>query len=149
VEQHQLGCLCGFILCVRIDSERIIESWNEVGCVKTATREFPMAFLQAQELGEKGTRFGMVSNDIDNTLNLLALIWNDQERCYFIAYTSSFQKGLPQVQHQWRKLVTDLTTPPTCIEVVVPQTAITELYFAACGKIDKHNRDRQATLGLE
>lgn len=108
-----------------------------------------MAYLQAQELGDKGTRFGMVSNDVDNIPSLLALVWHDRELRYFVASTSSFQEGQPQVRHRWRQLVSDLTTPPTCIEVVVQQTAITELYFAACGKIDQHNRDRQATLGLE
>ena len=42
-----------------------------------------------------------------------------------------------------------LTTPPEKVELTIPQTACSDIYCAACGKIDQHNRDRQATLGLE
>jgi Transposase IS4 len=146
---NRVVCADSYFASVQTAKELLRVGLKFIGCVKTATREFPMAHLQAQELGEKGTRFGMVSYNDDNIPSLLALVWNDRERRYFVASTSSFQEGQPQVRHRWRQLVSDLTTPPTCIEVVVPQTAITELYFAACGKIDQHNRDRQATLGLE
>jgi hypothetical protein len=45
--------------------------------------------------------------------------------------------------------VRDLTTPPEKLEVVVPQPVATEIYYSCCGLIDQHNRDRQATLGME
>jgi hypothetical protein len=32
---------------------------------------------------------------------------------------------------------------------LVPQPKAAEIYYSTCGKIDQHNRDRQATLGLE
>ena len=59
------------------------------------------------------------------------------------------QEGKPQERERWRQLVTDLTTPPTKVHLVVPQPVAAEVYYDACGKIDQHNRDRQATLGLE
>jgi hypothetical protein len=77
--------------------------------------------------GEKGTRFGIVSTDAENIPQLPALVWNKRERRYFISLTSSSQEVQPQVCHCWRHLVANLTTPPTCIEVVVPQTANTEI----------------------
>ena len=45
--------------------------------------------------------------------------------------------------------MSDLTTPPEKVELTIPQTACSDIYFAACGKIDQHNRDQQATLCLE
>ena len=35
------------------------------------------------------------------------------------------------------------------VEVIVPQPKACETYYSACGKIDGHNRHRQATLMLE
>jgi hypothetical protein len=133
---HSGRVVCGdsYFASVQTAKELLRVGLKFIGCVKTTTRDFPMAFLQAQELREKGTRFGIVSNDIDNTSNLLALVWNNRERRYFITSTSSFQEGQPQLRHQWRQLVTDLTTPSTCIEVVVPQTAITECILPLVGK---------------
>jgi hypothetical protein len=42
-----------------------------------------------------------------------------------------------------------MSTLPEKVELTIPQPAATELYYAAAGKIDQHNRDRQATITLE
>jgi Transposase IS4 len=120
-----------------------------IGVVKTASREFPQAYLSAQELGERGDRLGLLSNNDQGRPNLLAFVWLDKDRRYFIATCSSLQEGQPHIRQRWRQLVSDLTTPPEKVELTVPQPVATETYYAACQKIDQHNRDRQATLGLE
>jgi hypothetical protein len=35
------------------------------------------------------------------------------------------------------------------VSITIPQPKAAELYYDTCGKIDQHNRDRQATLGIE
>jgi hypothetical protein len=73
----------------------------------------------------------------------------DRERRYFISSCSSLAEGAPYIRQRWRQLVSDLTTPPERVELMIPQPAAAEVYYAAAGKIDQHNRDRQATLAME
>jgi hypothetical protein len=73
----------------------------------------------------------------------------DRDRLYFIASASSLQAGLPHVRTQWRQVDTRLNAEAERVEVTVQQPKACETYYIACGKIDGHNRHRQATLMLE
>jgi Transposase IS4 len=120
-----------------------------IGVVKTSHREFPLQHLQQVELSERGDRYGLVTRNQEGVPHLLSFVWMDQELQYFISSYSSLAEGAPYIRQRWRQLVSDLTTPPERVELVIPQPAAAEVYYAAAGKIDQHNRDRQATLGIE
>jgi hypothetical protein len=45
--------------------------------------------------------------------------------------------------------VKDDVSLPEKVTLSVPQPKEAELYYDTCGKIDQHNKDRQAMLGLE
>jgi hypothetical protein len=121
-----------------------------IGVVKTATKNYPMSHLSKVELKFKGDRAGVMAKDeTSENPELLAFVWRDRDRRYFIASGSSMAEGTPVSRDRWRQLVKDRTTPPEKVTIRIPQPQAAELYYEVCGKIDNHNRDRQATLGLE
>jgi hypothetical protein len=58
-------------------------------------------------------------------------------------------EGEPQQRERYHQLVQDRNTPPEKIDISIPQPQAAEFYYATCGKIDQHNRDRQATLSIK
>jgi Transposase IS4 len=118
-----------------------------IGVVKTATKKFPMSYLSNIELHERGDRRGVVSRDPDGTPRLMAFVWMDRDRRYFIASGSSLAEGTPFIRQRWRQLVIDRS--PTKVELTVPQPLAAEVYYTTCAVIDQHNRDRQDTLMIE
>lgn len=78
---------------------------------------------------------------------MMAFVWMDRERRYFLATGSSLEEGAPYVRQRWRQLEND--EPPVKVKLVVPQPKACEKYYTCCAKIDQHNRDRQDTLGIE
>ena len=148
----RLVCADSYFASVQTAKELLRVGLRFIGVVKTATRLFPMAHLASKELSERGDRYGVIcnkDNDNNNQAKLLAFVWVDRDRRYFIASCSSLQEGRPQVRQQWRQLVKDLTTPPEKMELVIPQPIAVETYYAVCSKVDQLNRDRQSTLSIE
>jgi heat shock protein HspQ len=121
-----------------------------VGVVKTATRKFPMHVLQTRRLHDRGDRYALVHKDDDGRPDMFAFVWLDRERRYFISSGPCLVEGEPYRRFRWRQ-IDDVTTdnPPERIELIVEQPKAAEVYYSVCGKVDQHNRDRQATLGLE
>ena len=146
---NRVVCADSYFASVQTAKELLRVNMKFIGVVKTATREYPMPHLTSRELGERGDRYGLLSLTAENVPELLAFTWLDRDRRYFISSCSSLQEGQPLVRERWRQLVTDLTTPPEKVQLTIPQTACSDIYFAACGKIDQHNRDRQSTLCME
>ena len=120
-----------------------------IGVVKTATKKFPMAYLSNIELQQRGDRRGVVARGVNGATSLIAFVWMDRDRRYFIASASSLEAGLPHVRNRWRQVDTSPNAEAERVEVTVPQPKACEIYYSACGKIDGHNRHRQATLMLE
>jgi hypothetical protein len=77
-----------------------------MGVVKTATRRFPQAYLSALKLVERSDWSGLIAKDSDGTSKMLAFVWMDRNRCYFITNTSSLQEGSPYSRIQWRQVDT-------------------------------------------
>jgi hypothetical protein len=98
---------------------------------------------------QKRYHVGLVSRDDYGQPELLSFVWRDQDRRYFIASSSSLAAGQPVSRDRYRQLVKDRYTPPEKINISIPQPQACELYYDVCGKIDQHNRGRQATLGIE
>jgi hypothetical protein len=121
-----------------------------VGVVKTATREYPMAYLQAIELSNRGDYEGVVTLGANGQATMIAFVWMDHERRYFVSNTSSLQPGLPYTQNRWRQLSPpEMNEAPVRMELTIPQPKAAELYYFVAGKIDQHNRSRQDNLQLE
>ena len=123
-----------------------------IGVVKTATKRYPMSYLQKIETTGRGDRFALISYNNEETkekAKYLAFCWVDRERRYFISSVSSMAPGTPWIRKRLRQIVDDDITYPHCVELVVPQPAAAEVYYSCCGKVDSHNRDRQDTLMLE
>ena len=55
------------------------------GVVKNATVDFPMKHLSNLEVADRGQHVTMVSEGTDSRPNLLATMWVDRERRYFIS----------------------------------------------------------------
>jgi hypothetical protein len=120
-----------------------------IGVVKTATRRYPMAYLNTYELGTRGDRHALVKKNDIGDIEMLAFVWMDRERRYFIASAGSMSEGEPFVRQRWRQVDQTANASPDQIQLIVPQPKAVEIYYKVCGKVDQHNRDRQDTLGLE
>jgi hypothetical protein len=120
-----------------------------IGVVKTATRRFPLAYLSALELVQRGDRFGLTANGPDGSPSMLAFVWMDRNRRYFISNCSSLQEGAPYSRIRWRQVDTTANADATRVELTIPQPIACEIYYDTCAQIDRHNRMRQDDLMLE
>jgi len=122
-----------------------------IGVVKTATKGFPMQYLGNVPLMKgKGGMKGLLSTDPETNTQLLAFVWIDRDRRYFIATAGSLGPGAPIRRQRWRQVDTDTpNAEPVKVDIEIDQPEAAELYYSACGKIDQHNRHRQAGLMLE
>jgi hypothetical protein len=116
-----------------------------IGVIKTATRKFPMQALGSHQMGERGDRCCLVNRDIEGAVRMLAMVWLDRERRYFVATASSAADGTPYSRVRWRQL----ENGPCRMEINVPQPEVADIYYSCCAAIDRHNRCRQADLRLE
>jgi len=121
-----------------------------IGVVKSSTRQFPVDYLSTVVLPNRGDYEGVIN--IDNTTNhkLLAFVWADRERRYFISNCSSLSPGIPYSRMRWRQ-VADVETDmePDRVEVSIAQPKCDEIYYETCAMIDRHNRSRNENLKVE
>ena len=120
-----------------------------IGVVKTATKKYPMQYLTGIELHNRGDRHGLLALDESGMPTLLAYVWMDRDRRYFITNTSSLEAGAPYERVRWRQISDEANAEPERVELTVPQPVACEIYYSTCGKVDHHNRHRQDTLKLE
>ena len=121
-----------------------------IGTVKTATRGFPMHFLQRVLLpGGKGDHKALLSKDKETGTFMMAMVWADRDRRYFISTCSSSSPGTMILRHRWRQRDLTPNANPVKEQVRIPQTQAGELFYSGCQAIDKHNRVRQEQLNLE
>jgi predicted RNA-binding Zn-ribbon protein involved in translation (DUF1610 family) len=120
-----------------------------IGVVKTATRGYPKAYLESLELRERGDYEGVVT--LENGLpTMMAFVWMDRERRYFIANTSSLEIGTPYTRSRWRQIApVESNEVPQMVEFEIPQPEAAELFYSVAASIDRHNRHRQDNLQLE
>lgn len=127
-----------------------------IGVVKTATRKYPMGYLTRVELNEgRGQRVGVVLKN-GNRSTMLAYVWMDRDRRYFISTAESLAEGKPYSRIRWRQqeLPEELfgeedNEDPVRQELTVSQPKCSETYYDTCAAIDQHNRHRQDTLRIE
>ena len=149
---HSDRIVCGDSYFASVPAAQIMLSRNGmrfIGVVKTATRQYPMAFLSRVELQDRGDRKGLVTRGDGGQPSLLAFVWMDRQRRYFISTASSLDAGAPYSRLRWRQVDESPNAEPTRVELTVPQSKAAEIYYDACAMVDRHNRHRQDTLGLE
>lgn len=122
-----------------------------VGVVKTSHKAYPMHYFQRVELpGGKGDHRALITHDDDSGCTLLAFVWADRDRRYFISTCSSTAPGNPIKRRRWRQQdPTNTNNPPVLQDISIRQTEAGELYYSGCGAIDEHNRHRQEHLNIE
>ena len=80
---------------------------------------------------------------------LLAVLWVDQQRRYFIGNTEGVINGEPQYRKRWRQAEDDPFAEATKKEIEIPQPKLVETYNSITRKIDHHNKKKQNDLELE
>jgi len=121
-----------------------------IGVIKTATTGCPMVCLGRVQLPEgKGDRHGLITVDEDSGCQLLAFVWCDRDRRYFISTCSSLASGTVIQRTRWRQIDLAPNADPERADLVVTQPKAAETYYSACSQIDRHNRSRQSTLMIE
>ena len=94
VNTHRIVCADSYFALVTEAELLYLNGLKLIGVVKIATRKYPMAYLSSQELDKRGDRYGLVKrNKIPHGCDLLAYLWMDQYRRYFIASGSSMYYG--------------------------------------------------------
>lgn len=116
-----------------------------VGVVKTATRGFPMNTLSRLEMAARGDHRTYVHMGEDGAVDMMAIVWVDRERRYFVSTTSSSAPGTPSERERIRQV----GQRSERVVLTVPQPKTVELYYSCCAHIDRHNRCRQDDLRLE
>ena len=121
-----------------------------IGIVKTATKGYPMQHLGRVELpGNRGDRRGLISVDSTTGCQLLAFVWCDRDRRYFISTCSSLADGSIIDRMRWRQVDQTDNADPERVHIVVAQPKACEIYCSGCSSVDRHNRSRQAGLNVE
>ena len=119
-----------------------------IGVVKTATAGFPMNYLSSVVLPKvKGDWRGVVSSE-GNT-DLLAFVWVDRNRRYFISTCSSLKQTTPIVRNRWKQMDATANAEPDRMHLEIAQPEASDQYYGACQKIDQHNGCRQGQLKIE
>ena len=74
-----------------------------IGVVKTATKKSPMKYLLSIELAEgRGQRVGVVLKT-NGEPTMMAYVWMDCDRRYFISTASSLHNGKDYSRIRWRQ----------------------------------------------
>ena len=121
-----------------------------IGTVKTATKGFPMHYLQRVLLpGGKGDYRALISRDQESGTALLAYVWADRDRRYFISTYSSTAPGKLIQRKRWRQHDQTPNADPVLENISITQPEAGEIYYSGCGAIDEHNRIRQEYVDLE
>jgi hypothetical protein len=97
-----------------------------------------------------GTGYAAALSTKVDDMGLLAFVYCDRDRHYFISTCSNVTGGVPVERTRLRQVsAVETNEPPEHIRIIqnVPKAAA--IYYHSCGSIDRHNRYRQATLELE
>jgi hypothetical protein len=97
-----------------------------------------MAYLAALELSNHGDSEGVITLAANGQPTVMAFLWMDRERWYFIANTSSLASGtMPYSQTQWHQIAPfESNEAPVRTELSIPQPMAAELFYSAAAAID-------------
>lgn len=115
-----------------------------IGLVKTATRAFPMSYLNEQPQLPRG-EFVALKAQVDG-VDLKAVSWHDRKRKHIISTCGTTLRGTAHKKKRWRNLNSGRTEYFT---VEVPRPQVVAHYFDAAQTIDVHNHLRQGEAAVE
>ena len=118
---------------------------RSISVVKTAHRPIPMASLTVRELGERKEWVSLVYIGALGSPELMAMLWVDRNRRYFVATTGSARAGGAWELLRWRQVDGGAER----VAGSVPQPEVAEIYYGCFAQIDCHNRCHQDDLRLE
>jgi Transposase IS4 len=72
---------------------------------KTAIKRFPMRHLSEKVFSARGDRTSIVMKHTNGSAKMVAVVWMDRDRRYFIATVSSTREGDPYSRTRWRQIV--------------------------------------------
>jgi len=104
-----------------------------------------MASLAASELGERGVWVSVVHIRASGSPALIAVLWADRNRRYFVARTGSHHAGGAWELLRWRQI----NGWAERVAVSVPQLEVAQIYSGCCAQLDRRNRCRKDDLRLE
>jgi Transposase IS4 len=81
----------------------------------------------------------------DGEVALMALVWVDRERRYFISTAESAVERAFYERTRWRQMDCGLQR----VTFQIKQQLVDELYYECCAMVDRHNRCLQDDLMLE
>jgi Transposase IS4 len=148
----RIVCADSYFASVKAAVELYKRGWRFIGVAKTAHRQYPREFLFSVVLPERGNCAGLTARYCDDEvdMDLLAFVYCDKNRHYFISSCSNISAGLPIQRNRVRQVEevsTNLGPRNEHLTLNVPKASA--IYYGACGKIDQHNRCRQDTLNIE
>ena len=120
------------------------------GLIKTAMRQFMVAYLSNIEFQNRGDMSGLLTRPVDMTkLVLGAFIWMIQNRRYFIFTGVLMEKEQLYTRIRWRQENPDPNTDPNMVYLTIPYPIIEDIYYSAFGKINRRNKCRQESLDIK
>ena len=143
-QTNRVVCADSFVASVQAAEALFKKGMKFTGVVKTATEGFPMSHLSRIEMSGKGQHLAMVSKSPGGP-DLMALVWTDRDRRYFISSTGTTNPGNPIYRERWR--TNNGVTRQQQMSINIPE--VCEQYYETCSQIDRHNRCRRDDLGLE
>ena len=149
LHSNRIVCADSYFSSVNAAVELLRCNTKFIGVVKQAHRLFPMEYLRGVQLNDRGLVKGVFSpaDNIGTIPSLMAFVWVDRDRRYFISSCSNLSQGTPYVRRRWRQIVPGEDAQNVVLQVEQPAAA--KIYYKTCGRVDQHNRDCQSTLGLE
>jgi Transposase IS4 len=147
-------CTDSYFASVQAAVELYKVGWQFIGVVKTAYKQYPKIYLEKIELPDHGTCAGLRTrhcNEEDEVdLDLMAFVFCDRDRHYFISTCSSLSAAVPITRIRTQQVEdVESNADPERLLLTINQPKAASLYYSTCGKIDQHNRSRQDTLNLE
>jgi Transposase IS4 len=102
--------------------------WRFIGVIKTSHKNFPKAFLSTIELPTRGTCAGVLTRHVHegHDMDLLAFVYCDKNRQYFISSYSNISAGTPIQRTRVRQVeeaATNLGPERVNIVMNVPKAA--------------------------
>ena len=123
------------------------------GPVKTATKGFPVGYLDNIVLAKRGDCAALVAKkpSADSVEpNMVAFVWMDRNRRHFISTGFGVEYGESYFRRRWRQVApVESGEDPELVDLEIPQPSAAEHYYSCCAAIDQHNRCRQDDLNME
>ena len=100
-----------------------------------------MTYVSNVEFQNWGDMIGLLTRPVDRMKPVLgAFVSMDRNRWYFFFTGESMEKGRTYTRMRWRQEETAPNSDTNMVELTTPHQITEEIYYSACGQIDRHDR---------